>query len=95
MKKTISKNTLVINKMIAKYTSHDGYTTTEDMTQVKTVEKAYEVYDRLQNLIQEIADNGTEGTRLTGLFYQIIMDGLKEITGLDVEDYFLRTYVNN
>jgi len=85
MRKTIHQNVLTIDKICANYRTHDNYHKTVDMSNVKTFAQAKNVYDELMSFIQEIADNGSEGTFLTGSYHQFIIDGIKAAIGINLD----------
>lgn len=84
MTKTVHKNTLTFTNSTVKYVAHDGYKLELPLSEVTTAIKAHAVHDQVMNFIQEIADNGSEGTFLTGAFWDFTIDAIAKATGIDI-----------
>jgi hypothetical protein len=83
-KMMVHGNVLKFTKDLVLYKTHDGYKLFVDLLKVDSNEKANDVLDEVLGFVQEIADNGSEGTFLTGIFYDFVVDNIKWRTGFSV-----------
>jgi hypothetical protein len=74
-------NIMKFTKDLVLYKTHDGYKLFVDLDKVDSNERANAVLDDVLRFVQEMADNGNEGTFLSGRFYDFVVDNIKWKTG--------------
>jgi hypothetical protein len=80
-KMMVHGNVMKFTKNLVLYKTHDGYKLFVDLEKVDSNEKANVVLDDVLRFVQEMADNGTEGTLLSGRFHDFVVDNIKWKTG--------------
>ena len=74
-------NIMRFTKDMVLYETHDRYKLFVDLREIDSNEKANEAYNEILGFMQEIADNGSEGTFLTGRFHDFVVDNIRFKTG--------------